>query len=418
MVPTKTNPRLSHGTYDTSKWVKFRGADLDVPLRSSAIALLDAKWLVDHADAGGTVVRRQELPGSAFVSFEDLQAMPIANHGLRIIAVSYPWLTPDNPDPKGVNLRLVAHVLKAYLARWGGRWAVLWDFMSLHQHPPGGLRNASEDLLFKQALGALGFFYAHKFVTVFMLTRFPAGYPAQGGYVLPEGANVAMYADRGWCYCESSLASLTKDFYLTLDLGRLPDEACLWCRCVPLGRASDYDSIVSACTMGGGRMAPVPPNEFAKALECKTFTNGKEDRPVVTALQAAAYEWEFRMADELHYENLGWGDLDAIKVAKAVAALPANAALEALFLAENKIGDVAAAAIAAMLRELKCSSLVCLNLSGNLISDMGAAEIGEALATCRAPLQDISLDNNRLSEAAKDSLREAAKAVPSLSLEV
>ena len=64
------------------------------------------------------------------------------------------------------------------------------------QHLPERQRTEGENLLFKKALSFLGTFYSHKFTRVLMLTTLPEGYPE--GYLLPEGANVAEYADRGW----------------------------------------------------------------------------------------------------------------------------------------------------------------------------------------------------------------------------
>ena len=32
-----------------------------------------------------------------------------------VVCVSHPWLQPDHPDPKGVNLRLLGRVLEKFL---------------------------------------------------------------------------------------------------------------------------------------------------------------------------------------------------------------------------------------------------------------------------------------------------------------
>ena len=72
-----------------------------------------------------------------------------------------PWQQPDNPDPKGFNLRLLARVLKAFLFAdyppgnpyKGLSYAVFLDFMSLHQKGPNGEeRTEAEAALFKRAL--------------------------------------------------------------------------------------------------------------------------------------------------------------------------------------------------------------------------------------------------------------------------
>ena len=80
----------------------------------------------------------------------------------------------------------------------------MMDLVSLHQHPPNGRRSATEEALFKQALSSLSVFYAHRATVVFRLTKFPLGYPEEG-YVLPAGANVQQYPNRGWYGQTSSL---------------------------------------------------------------------------------------------------------------------------------------------------------------------------------------------------------------------
>ena len=119
---------------------------------------------------------------------------------------------PSHPDAHGHHLRRVARALDAWLKardkkKTYSRIGVFWDFMSLHQHPPGGSRTPVEDRLFKRALDGLGDIYSHAATTTFMLTTFPADYPA--GYELPDGANVNEYFERGsrflqilpYCFC-------------------------------------------------------------------------------------------------------------------------------------------------------------------------------------------------------------------------
>lgn len=97
----------------TGLWAQHRGHEIEPPLRSGAIALLSAKWLVGHASAGGTLLRRQELPPEAFMSFDDLIATGQTTDGLRVIAVSHAWLQPDHPDPRAHNLAVLHPVLDA-----------------------------------------------------------------------------------------------------------------------------------------------------------------------------------------------------------------------------------------------------------------------------------------------------------------
>ena len=63
-------------------------------------------------EGGGKILRRQDLPKEAFLDLETVKRLPDGNGGcLRVIAVSHPWQQPDHPDPKEVNLTLLAKVL-------------------------------------------------------------------------------------------------------------------------------------------------------------------------------------------------------------------------------------------------------------------------------------------------------------------
>ena len=58
-------------------WKKYRGPELEPPLKSGAIALVDAHWLVSLAARGGTAgkaarARRGGAPGSEIVKLNTL----------------------------------------------------------------------------------------------------------------------------------------------------------------------------------------------------------------------------------------------------------------------------------------------------------------------------------------------------------
>ena len=150
-------------------WRKKGGGDLEPVLASSAVALLDAQWVISHAEAGGVLAHRQALPKEAFLSFADLveATAKFVLPSLHVAALSYPWLTKDHPDPRGANLSRVARALKALLTNNDGiitRLGVFWDFGSLHQHPDpanGVVRTEEQNALFKQGLGCLGTLYSH-----------------------------------------------------------------------------------------------------------------------------------------------------------------------------------------------------------------------------------------------------------------
>ncbi|EOD20511.1 hypothetical protein EMIHUDRAFT_101855 [Emiliania huxleyi CCMP1516] len=334
------------------KWRELGGDDLEPVLASSAFALLDAQWIISHAEAGGVLAHRQALPEEAFLSLADLvEATGECAGSLPVAALSYPWLTKDHPDPLGANLSRVARALKALLTgvRSFRRLGVFWDFGSLHQHPDpinGVMRTDEQNALFKQGLDCLGTLYSHKYTTVLRLTS--AG--QHGGFFSPllastTGTNVAEYFDRGWCYTEASWASLTKNGALSLDLGRMRNEKEYDCR-----------SLIRECVQGGGRRPPLLPSAFAVELETKSFTNGKDDKPLVKRLYEAAFEEQFEAAARLSYADLGWGDAEAVQLAEVLAS-GAVPRLERLYLNGNQIGDEGYNALAAALKEGAAPSL-------------------------------------------------------------
>uniref|UniRef100_A0A0D3KW40 Uncharacterized protein n=2 Tax=Emiliania huxleyi TaxID=2903 RepID=A0A0D3KW40_EMIH1 len=215
------------------------------------------------------------------------------------------------------------------------RLGVFWDFGSLHQHPDpanGDMRTEEQNALFKQGLGCLGTLYSHPKTWVLRLTSFPDGHKAEDQ---AEGTNVAKYFDRGWCFTEQSWASLTKSGHLSLDLGKMR-----------AGKEYYLGSLVDDCRKEGGRRPPLLPSAFAAELETKSFTNGKDDKPLVKRLYEDAFQEQFGKATELDYKDLGWGDAEAAQLAEVLAS-GAAPRLEELNLSYNTIGDEGCKALAA-----------------------------------------------------------------------
>jgi hypothetical protein len=206
-------------------------------------------------------------------------------------------------------------------------------------------------------------------VTVFRVTAAPDDYPE--AYALPHGANVAAYPDRGWCFTETCWSQLTKPSHLSLDLGRLT------------GDEPDKDAIIRAATVvsssGGGRLPPRLTDDFLAELLTKSFTNGKDDKPLVAMLYSESFSTQFGMVKVLHYDKLGWGDAEAAQLAKVLGS-GATPLLKALILSDNQIGDVGVAALAAEVpKQEALPSLKTLNLRGNPISDHAKATIRDAV---------------------------------------
>ncbi|CAK0866676.1 unnamed protein product [Prorocentrum cordatum] len=347
-------------------WEKFGGFELDPVLGSGAVVLVDAEWVVERAGSGGTLEPRQALSPTAFMPHSGVKAateegeFPMDFPLLHIACVSHCWLQANHPDPHGHNLRILGRALQLLADGWfsnfTGRWAVFMDFICIHQNcrDHGGAprrctyqrlegsecfeagaigRFEREHELFKEALGSLGSFYSHPATVVFMLTRFTDD--CDNPRVYTRSGNTALYFDRGWCFCESSWAMLTKVSFLLVDLGQAT------------GDENDY--VESTLTGAAGRKAPALPDAFELELQSKGFTNGKDDRPRVAKLYRSAFAQRFESAERLVYTGLDWGDEEFRQVA-AVLTSVALPRLQALNLSYNSMGDEGAAALAEALR--------------------------------------------------------------------
>ena len=80
---------------DEGFWEEYDGAALEPALRvdealgGSPVRLVDARFLIELAERGGRLCRRQDLPEEAFVSPEALRRLPRGNGNcLRIMSIS------------------------------------------------------------------------------------------------------------------------------------------------------------------------------------------------------------------------------------------------------------------------------------------------------------------------------------------
>ena len=138
----------------TSSGAQLRGADLESALQvdpstatarwpSSTPATLSRCGSEAARSSAGRTSQRRRLSTS-----RRSRGCPRATADcLRVIAVSHPWQQPDHPDPKEVNLTLLAKVLERFIAEKamrarGGRhtYACFFDFMSCFQKGPDGKR--------------------------------------------------------------------------------------------------------------------------------------------------------------------------------------------------------------------------------------------------------------------------------------
>ena len=119
------------------------------------VRLLRLSWLLQQARRGAVLPRRQDLPEEAFLSEKEVSALPRGHVGdsfetcgccmtddkradkpLRIIAISYGWLTAEHPDPHGEQLARFATQIERERQCCPGGWGevgylLFWNAVSL-----------------------------------------------------------------------------------------------------------------------------------------------------------------------------------------------------------------------------------------------------------------------------------------------
>jgi hypothetical protein len=258
-------------------WEVQGGKELEPPLASGAVALIEARWLIALAEGGGVLPSRQALPPEALLTLLQLQASAGLEAQLPIVCISHPWLTEEHPDPDGVYLRKAGRALRLLVDNdpLNGSHAVFHAFCSLHQPcrdedglprpttvlPAGAgdnregsggcggegagsggdgggpvlagsggfaagavCRRAREGALFSEAAKWTGAFLSHPRTLVFLMPDAPVGSMQRGEAPTPAGdlpdtASVSsVNFGQGWCAFESALAFLVKETSMVLDL--------------------------------------------------------------------------------------------------------------------------------------------------------------------------------------------------------
>ena len=82
-------PIPGDASLEDGDWEQYHGRHLEVPLRSGAIRLLRATWLIQQAAQDNVLQRRQDLPEAAFVATDDLLSWPANSQSLNVIVVSW-----------------------------------------------------------------------------------------------------------------------------------------------------------------------------------------------------------------------------------------------------------------------------------------------------------------------------------------
>lgn len=339
---------------------------LKAVLDEGDVVLVRGSWLVELYKKRGLLPSRQELPPEAVCS---------AQHTLKapIVAISHCWLTPDHPDPHGVQLRVLANLIEAW-NRWHQRSpesdpAIFIDWCSLYQEP----RSAEQHVAFERGMRNVSLWYAHRETQVWLLTKVPEG--------------VRPYTERGWPTMERAVSQLLTPVDKVLDMGFFE-------------RGKDWPQAIQNCR--AVLRPPRVPDGFAADLQAKVFTKGM-DQSLVEKQYRQTFQDIMGSSESLDFSCLQWGDVEAQCLAEAI---PLCDRLEQLDLTENKMGDSGTCRIAYAIA--CCLRLRELRIGCNKIADKGAVELASVLPCCRR-LQKLDLTRNLIADSGAEQL---AKAIP------
>uniref|UniRef100_A0A0G4FF66 Uncharacterized protein n=1 Tax=Chromera velia CCMP2878 TaxID=1169474 RepID=A0A0G4FF66_9ALVE len=233
--------------------------DLRSLIDSEAVAFWPLDFLRSLLKKGAKLPYRQKIAETAKdlgVVCEPFSARRLAadlRHPVgapfKLVAVSYPWLSQEHPDPEGFRLRSVLkHLDKQWWAQDGSPVTVFvfWDYLSLFQHPPGERRTDAQDALFKEGLCKMDLIYSSPHTHVIRSTAVPE-----------SAANPTKCVDRGWCWFESAVTAFKPPAQVLSD---------------------DSDQERPSLSV------PATPLRFGETLDTKKFTNGKADAEGVKVL--------------------------------------------------------------------------------------------------------------------------------------
>ena len=204
-------------------------------LRSGAIRLVSVQWLLEQPE-GFRILRRQELEkleieGASPFLPASTAAKDLQSATRRVLVLSYGWLSPSGPDPRGHRIGKLLAFLRNAAATFDPQIAelgIFWDYASLPQSP----RNEEEQRMFKAALSVMGDLYASALGTsVLQLQEVP---PQPADWPAGEVWNARPYFGRGWVS--------RRRRHLLLGVGWNPGRTAAglvsWCLPAPRYRAS------------------------------------------------------------------------------------------------------------------------------------------------------------------------------------
>jgi hypothetical protein len=285
--------------------------------------LVHGDWLLEQAEKGLPLSKRQELPEGALWDPDKLVPLVYDGHikrkdvgvyklnpafleekkimlgignldpdSVHTLGISYCWATAAHPDPNAEQLQKLKAPLRILIRdnkildgndEAGSaevRLATFLDWCSLFQDP----RDADQLVAFKKGLKDVNVWYSHRLTFVFALTVVPTG--------------VVPYFERGWPRFENAVSGFIKDCESLIDLGKYNEE-----------EHTDLSSIMLECG-ASIRIAPIVPAKFREILATVKFTNGS-DRPFVLKKYLSTFQEVVSGATEMIFAGEGeWEETD------------------------------------------------------------------------------------------------------------
>ena len=279
--------------------------------RQGYVQLVSPQLFIDCHEEGRPLPRCQDV-ASEYV----LGARPLADERTEIIAVSYCWISPRHPDPDGYHVETLCHMLRKFLsgrydeseremdyhmpeseivptAWWlrdqgfsfgagdGRPVAVFFDYVSLPQTP----RSQDDDIVMDKGLQNINVWYAHAHTTTWMLTS------------LPPGTMRKSYDSSGWtCFewCIGGVVS-SQDKLLRIDeVAREELVSGAW-------NDEEFDYLQVALVTMDARGPPLTPDDFARIVQGKVFTNKADCEKIVIPKYRATFDDVIVGAQQLNY---------------------------------------------------------------------------------------------------------------------
>ena len=300
---TKEVPTEGGSNFYTSQ-TALQDARSDPATAMMDVALIDAEWLLQLQDPPDC---RQGLPDEAF--FRET----VDTEDVLVLAISYPWLTKEHPDPEGWHLAIIQHFLRLFFTLenkgkdkdykkvtrsptgQGKRIAIFWDWMSLFQANHPERQTEEQTASFKRALKSINIWYANCESMVWRQTKLPPsprpGHGCTCGKPLSTPAcatcgGINPYPRRGWCFFELAVSEMITPSDRVLDLGLVVanDGTCKdgieffssrgggWVAAEDDPFGDKHPTVVKACSEL--RKFPKSPTVFSHELDSCTFTNG------------------------------------------------------------------------------------------------------------------------------------------------